>query len=512
MYDHISSGDSKQDSAAVMSYFEASCMRLKKDFPHIKQIYVQSDNAKCYKTPELVFAMFEIAQQNGLELLCYIHTGVQDGKGPIDGHFATAMKQISKFCAAGNNIVTPVDIVNALRANGGVNNSIAEMVAINRTKIDAFLKKKCAIIKRLSFVKNHLEIRYDAFLNHVQGFRYSGVGSGICRSLRAEVDEEEKGEENEQELDDDEVISENEEDDDVVIDEPDSDEEDAQIGDMQVTGKGIVTGCLVYGGQLATTRIRTFRAPENIETEDEDELQCQICKKRFSHVTNLRLHVCMGAVGRRDLVHYGLSYAYERIDQHEIDIVIMSASVDENMGVFADIQTTGSSAVDFGAKWACSRGHGRMYGRKYIEAFKGDIVEMFNAGCRDKSFRMGAGRMLERIKRQNPGRLDLPSETEIRQAISALMAKMKSGKAITLSNSRGIAMPYLATVVRIFVEREGNVTPRDAWRIFQENHPPPEDLESSNDSNYPAMEKVKSKISALKTALKKNNVLPCIPE
>ena len=103
-----------------------------------------------------------------------------------------------------------------------------------------------------------------------------------------------------------------------------------------------------------------------------------------------------------------------------------------------------------------------MYGRKYIEAFKGDIVEMFNAGCRDKSFRMGAGRMLERIKRQNPGRLDLPSETEIRQAISALMAKMKSGKAITLSNLRGIAMPYLATVVRIFVEREGNVTPRDA--------------------------------------------------
>ena len=59
----------------------------------------------------------------------------------------------------------------------------------------------------------------------------------------------------------------------------------------------------------------------------------------------------------------------------------MSESVDENMVAFANIQTTGSSAVDFGPKWACSRGHGCMYGRKYIEAFKGDIVEMFNAGC-----------------------------------------------------------------------------------------------------------------------------------
>ena len=89
---------------------------------------------------------------------------------------------------------------------------------------------------------------------------------------------------------------------------------------------------------------------------------------------------------------------------------------------------------------------------------------------------------------------------------------MKSGKEITLSNSRGTAMPHLVTIVRIFVKCEGNVTLQDTWHIFQENHPPPEDLESSNDSNYPAMQKVKSKISALKTALKKTNVLPCIPE
>ena len=83
---------------------------------------------------------------------------------------------------------------------------------------------------------------------------------------------------------------------------------------MEVTGRGIVTGCLVYGGQLATTRMQTFRAPDNFETEDEDELQCQVCNKRFIHMTNLRLHVCVGVVGRRDLVQYGLSYAFERID------------------------------------------------------------------------------------------------------------------------------------------------------------------------------------------------------
>ena len=118
----------------------------------------------------------------------------------------------------------------------------------------------------------------------------------------------------------------------------------------------------------------------------------------------------MGVVGRRDLVHYGLSYAFERIYQHEIDIVNMSTSADENMDVFSGIPTT--TEMVFSAKWDCSRGNGRMYGREYIDALKSDIFEMFNAGCQDKSFCMGAGRMLEKIKRNYPGRLDIPSEME----------------------------------------------------------------------------------------------------
>lgn len=122
-----------------MSYIEASCMRFKKDIPYTKQIYFQSDITKCYKLPESVFATFEIAQRNGLELRCYMHTEDQNGKGRIDDHFVTALKHIPTFCSAGNNIVTPVAIVKALKANGGVNSSIAAMIDINRTKIDAFV-------------------------------------------------------------------------------------------------------------------------------------------------------------------------------------------------------------------------------------------------------------------------------------------------------------------------------------------------------------------------------------
>ena len=54
--------------------------------------------------------------------------------------------------------------------------------------------------------------------------------------------------------------------------------------------------------------------------------------------------------------------------------------------------------MHFTAEWAQTPGHGRMHGTKYIEPFKEDIAEMFQAGFHDKSARMGAGRMLEKLR------------------------------------------------------------------------------------------------------------------
>jgi hypothetical protein len=49
---------------------------------------------------------------------------------------------------------------------------------------------------------------------------------------------------------------------------------------------------------------------------------------------------------------------------------------------------------------------------------------------------MGPARMLEKLKLQYPGRFDLPSETEIRQAITTLMVKQKKGQQTTLTTTR----------------------------------------------------------------------------
>ena len=147
--DHISTGDSKQDYIAVMSYFDAACKDIKARFPHIVNLYVQSDNARCYKKGNLVFALYKITEKYNLTICSYIHTGVQDGKGCIDAHFSMAMHHVLMYCNMGSDVITPIELVDALNANGGVNNTVADLVGVNRPVIQQFEQHHMETIKKL---------------------------------------------------------------------------------------------------------------------------------------------------------------------------------------------------------------------------------------------------------------------------------------------------------------------------------------------------------------------------
>ncbi len=175
--------------------------------------------------------------------------------------------------------------------------------------------------------------------------------------------------------------------------------------------------------------------------------------------------MCKGTTGKRDLVHFALTYAYERIDQHDCGI-IMNRDKDTDKGVLGGL-LGGPTNLEMTAGWAHPPRHGN------IDPFKEDITNMFNAGSEDKAVRMGAARMLEKLKQKYPDRLDLPSETEIRQAITTLMAKQKKGQQAMLSTTRGIMIPYLATVIGVFNDSNGTIKLAAAWTAFQQIHAPP---------------------------------------
>ncbi len=129
---------------------------------------------------------------------------------------------------------------------------------------------------------------------------------------------------------------------------------------------------------------------------------------------------------------------------------------------------------------------------------------MFNAGSEDKAIRMGPTRMLEKLKQQYTDRLNLPSETEIRQTITTLAAKQKKGQQAALSTARGIILLYVATVIRIFNDSNRTIKPAAGWTIFQQIHPPPTN-NAEEESRYPTAAKVKSKISALRSQARTAN-------
>ena len=56
----------------------------------------------------------------------------------------------------------------------------------------------------------------------------------------------------------------------------------------------------------------------------------------------------------------------------------------------------------FNSSWARRKGHGKMYGMKYIKMYQKDLEAMFEEGNKDSSKKMNPGKMRERLIRKYP--------------------------------------------------------------------------------------------------------------
>lgn len=140
--DHIQRGANKQDAQCVFSVLEAVLLKLKKLKPEVDTITIQSDNAKCYQCPEILIYVWLLAKHHGFKVQAkFIHTETQDGKGVIDGHSAIFMMHVLRLVAAGENAITPAQLVSLMRANGGISNSYPELYTMNRDKISRYLQQ-----------------------------------------------------------------------------------------------------------------------------------------------------------------------------------------------------------------------------------------------------------------------------------------------------------------------------------------------------------------------------------
>jgi hypothetical protein len=99
--DHIVENENKQDVLSVVSILEAVIIGIKKWFPHLTTVVLQSDNASCYQSAALLIMIQYLAYAHSISIRRFIHTETQDGKSVLDAHFARSTQVVYDYCKAG---------------------------------------------------------------------------------------------------------------------------------------------------------------------------------------------------------------------------------------------------------------------------------------------------------------------------------------------------------------------------------------------------------------------------
>ena len=509
-------GDSRQDWMAVLSITEGIILQLQQDLPHIKKVNIQSDNAKCYQNGCLIFGLFMLFRKYSLILRSYIHTETQDGKSSIDAHFAVCMRHVLSYVNMGMNVISPFELYKALNANGGVGNTVATLFEIDRTSIESFAQEYANAFKYMNCIKRCNEVVFGE--KSLSIYIYSGISP--CQidltdlaNPRGEMSEIVEDNEEDDDNDSEEQNGVEEQNNDEVYDE--TGEEDAMQNHDFDDFRGKLTNCGFTTTALQTRESRKRKRQPEVRNDnllddflvflDEiDELVCTTCSRTFSTAANMNQHVCKGAAVANDLLSVALRHAHSLITDGKVDFIdttlrgdVSNTAIDSNANVQAMMDFFESNLIGFlptlfKTGWAVRAKYGKAYGAKYIENYKEEIDAMYSLGCDDQRNKMGSGRILETLRNKYPNRLDLPSEIEIRQRITALTARYKKHGAIRIK--RGMQEPFKTLITNMVQESSYSIKPKDAAELFKENS-----SQYVNSDDYPTDAQVKSFVSALKS-------------
>ena len=120
----------------MLSMIEAFLKQLHSELPHIKTVILQSDNAGCYQSKELLLLIATLNKNNDIRITSYIHTETQDGKVLIDAHFTKGSAHLVRFMKMAQNnrirsIATAKGLDAALAWGGGIQNSFVQLVSLD---------------------------------------------------------------------------------------------------------------------------------------------------------------------------------------------------------------------------------------------------------------------------------------------------------------------------------------------------------------------------------------------
>ena len=126
---------------------------------------------------------------------------------------------------------------------------------------------------------------------------------------------------------------------------------------------------------------------------------------------------------RNDVTARAIRFAHKLIQ--EGSIIVKDVEIQD--AILNNAENFSLSNEHFAKGWARRvKRDGGLYGRTYIAKYRENIAEFFNKGKESSSDKMNSAQMRESLKIKYPNRFTIPSETEIKQEISALFVDSKN--------------------------------------------------------------------------------------
>ena len=148
--------------------------QISQELPFINKLILQTDNAKSYSNNlllcgiSLLNVMYKVKKLGVVE---FIHTETQDGKTILDAFFSRCMKFVHSWIAQleenkTKKIGTPLELGRALSHNGGMRNTILQIVTTNKDHTVKIEKKFDNVVK--CFQKYFSRVNHVYFTDHTQ--------------------------------------------------------------------------------------------------------------------------------------------------------------------------------------------------------------------------------------------------------------------------------------------------------------------------------------------------------
>eukprot|EP00731_Ephydatia_muelleri_P035750 Em0155g5a len=175
--DCIVQGEQKADSSVVLSCLEAAFHALRKRFPHIKKVIVQSDNAKNFGGKHTKLLLPYVCSAAGLKLVAYYHNEAQSGKDVCDTHFSHQQTHVNTYLIqgeGGRKVSTPKQLAVALMENPIMNTTVLLL------KLDFKAPYRSTVVPCVSGISDFYAAQYVTTVNEEKIVRfYNSLGQKV---------------------------------------------------------------------------------------------------------------------------------------------------------------------------------------------------------------------------------------------------------------------------------------------------------------------------------------------